>query len=129
MDVPRSIPGSAKSQKFVYALIDAETKIVRYVGCASNPRQRVGQHLWEAIRLDPDPYANSAKYEWLAGLRARGLRPEVLILEEIPPGVRWVDRETYWINVHRSPYLTNFERPPLEGEAPRTAGWNGGRYW
>jgi hypothetical protein len=118
--------------KIVYALADPETTIIRYIGCSTDPRARLWHHLWDGRSFKADYGVIEAKHAWLAGLRARGLRPELVILEEVAPGDRWQDREAFWIDLFREPELTNFDlrsKPRSEHDGERTRGWNGGRFW
>lgn len=74
---------------FIYALKDPTTNEVRYIGKSDNPEARIYHHC--ATRI------GSRKTKWIKSLIERGLRPELIILEEC---VRDSHRhaETAWIH-------------------------------
>lgn len=64
----------------IYSLCDPITKMIRYIGLSSNPPKRYRHH----VRVIP-PNGNeytSHKSQWIRGLRARGLRPIMVIIDE-----------------------------------------------
>lgn len=73
---------------FIYALKDPETHLIRYVGKANDPQIRLRKHLKEKYK--------SIKNSWLQSLKAKGLIPELMILEEVPVS-QWQEQERYWI--------------------------------
>lgn len=117
------------AQRFVYALVDPrEPAEVRYVGCTLNVPRRLYQHQWEAMA--PDDHRNPYKRRWLRGLLLLGIQPVALVLETVAPGDDYLACEQHWIEVHRTPALTNFERPlPPPDDGVRTGEWGGGRFW
>ena len=74
----------------VYALIDPRTHQLRYIGKALDTEQRERNH------FNQSKYGNAPKSEWVRELRAAGLRPEMLVIEECAPADS-ADREKYWI--------------------------------
>lgn len=75
---------------YIYALKDPETKEIRYVGKANNPKARYHQH------VNSNDLTNSHKHNWIMELHRKGLEPELLILEETDDK-RWEKREKHWI--------------------------------
>lgn len=86
--------GVKRIMNFIYVLIDPRNNQVRYVGKTDNPERRLAAHLIEKYK--------SHKTNWIQGLIANGLKPILTIIEEIPEGQSWEDRECYWITYHRS---------------------------
>jgi len=74
----------------VYALIDPRSDQMRYIGKALDVEQRDRNHFKQR------KCGRSAKDEWLRELHARGLRADMIVLEECTPGES-ADREKYWI--------------------------------
>lgn len=77
----------------VYALTKPGTRDVRYVGCTTNLKRRYAEHLRDITGQD-------AKAEWMRGLRERGLKPGLIILEmvNIEAGAQI---EAMWISMFR----------------------------
>ena len=67
---------------FIYALADPRTRDVRYVGKTSDLDARLNGHACEARR---SPKA-TPRLTWLRALAKDGVRPEILVLEEVPDG-------------------------------------------
>lgn len=80
------------STTFIYCLRDPETQLIRYVGKANDPQIRLVRHLREKYK--------SYKNAWLTSLKARGLVPELEIIEEVLVS-QWQTRERYWIAYYR----------------------------
>lgn len=78
---------------FIYALVDPETKQIRYIGKSNNPTVRLYRHLKEK--------QHTYKNMWIKSLRDRGFVPEVQIIEEVSIE-RWQERERYWIAFYRA---------------------------
>jgi len=76
---------------YIYGLIDPRTSECRYVGKADNPHTRWTRHL-QPGRLR----VTSIKNSWLNGVLADGLKPELIILEQIPLN-GWQAAEQWWI--------------------------------
>jgi hypothetical protein len=76
----------------IYALVDPESKAVRYIGKAKRLQVRIQQH----------PYRkhNVRLFNWIQTLKAAGTRPEVLTLEHTD-SESWSDRERHWIREYR----------------------------
>lgn len=74
---------------FIYALIDPETKDIRYVGKSIRPRARLTNHLNEKSRC--------YRTHWLQSLRRRGLRPILRLLDILPLSGNWQAVERDWI--------------------------------
>lgn len=77
-----------KRNRYIYALYDPRTNSPRYVGQTSMPKHRMNVHT-------SDKKHGVAKREWFAELDTVGLKPVMVILEQV-----WhseVDeRERYW---------------------------------
>lgn len=89
------------STTFIYGLEDPRSKSVRYVGKSNAPHIRLRNHL--------TPFglqARSYKNHWLRKLSEQGLKPSLVILEEIPTS-RWQERERFWIKQYGLTQLTN----------------------
>jgi DNA-binding XRE family transcriptional regulator len=78
---------------FIYALCEPDTGAVRYVGLTNRPSTRLNQHIHDTT--------NQQKQEWLAGLQAKGLLPQKLILEQVSDADDWPSIEQRWIAFHR----------------------------
>lgn len=82
-----------KCEIVIYMLIDPSTQDVRHVGQTRMPSARVNLHVGAALRSARMGGPVSALHEWILGMRARGLKPvleivEVLSLDEfVPNGV------------------------------------------
>lgn len=76
----------------IYALVDPISREVRYVGKTVDIRGRFLRHL-------TDLRSNRQKSEWITGLRALSLKPEIEIIEteEEGPGYGWPEAERFWI--------------------------------
>lgn len=74
---------------FIYALIDPETKDIRYVGKSIRPRERLTNHLNERSQC--------YRTHWLQSLRRRNLRPILRLLDILPLSGNWQAAERDWI--------------------------------
>lgn len=72
----------------IYGLKCPLTEQIHYVGKADVPEMRLRQHLASPT--------NRASREWISALAARGLVPELVILERVPVG-EWQRAEREWI--------------------------------
>lgn len=80
--------------RFIYALIDPRNGSIRYVGMSTNPEQRLGRHVKQAIS---NAKVNPHKERWILGLIALGAKPMVAILA-VSNEKDWPSEETYWID-------------------------------
>jgi len=82
-----------KERASIYALVDALTQEVGYVGQANNPKQRYTQHMRDA--------SNRERLAWIQSLQAQGRNPELIILEEGVIGKKEIyERERYWVSYY-----------------------------
>jgi hypothetical protein len=92
---------------FIYALIDPDTKQVRYIGKTINPKDRPSQHIRDPKR--------TYKRNWLMTVLKRGKKPEFTILEEVDER-EWQIAEKRWISLYRPQgNLTNMTEGGLGG--------------
>lgn len=68
---------------YIYGLQDPRTCRIRYVGAASDPFKRFEQHL-DLIDYEYRG-GTAAKRAWLSDLRDLGLKPWLVILEQVKP--------------------------------------------
>lgn len=80
----------------IYALMDPETDAVRYIGKTITPEIRLAMHLCEK--------RGTHKNNWLHKLRAKGLRPVMVVIETIrnSDDGDWQERERFWIAHYRA---------------------------
>lgn len=76
---------------FIYALADPRDHAIRYVGKADDPPARLKSHLYPSAMTRDTP-----KNRWLRKLLVKGLRPELVVLEEVP-AEEWEAAEQEWI--------------------------------
>ncbi len=88
-------PNRKQGDVSIYALIDPETGLIRYVGKAADPVKRLRYHLAES------GLNRTWSQRWIAGLKRRGLRPTLQVLEVVPDA-EWPERERHWIAFHRA---------------------------
>jgi GIY-YIG catalytic domain len=76
---------------YIYTLIDPRNQSNHYIGktVQNPPQKRLQQHL-----LKP---ATEDLRQWLNQLQQLGLKPELHILEEVPPNADWRAAEIYWV--------------------------------
>lgn len=84
---------------YIYALLDPDTEVVRYVGKSDNPERRLLRHLGFYEKKE------THKTRWLRKLVNEGKRPLLKILEEVSIE-EWGDKERYWISMYKE-NLTN----------------------
>lgn len=102
--------GNAKDEKrmtyTIYALVDPNTREVRYVGQTGlTVAKRLRYHLWTA-RKDPRPV-----YEWMRGLRPAA--PIIVILQHIERPAGPVDPGDNSVLRAEIKWMKRFERSPL----------------
>lgn len=73
---------------FIYCLAEPHSGVIRYVGKANNPAERLRHHLKDRMACH--------RTDWLAKLKHDGLHPVVVPLEECSEKV-WQERERHWI--------------------------------
>lgn len=79
-------------QVSIYALSDPVTKQVRYIGKAKDVKHRFTQHVANA--------ETGYKANWIRGLKSRGMRPTVEVIEEVDE-TEWEVSERFWIAYFR----------------------------
>ena len=76
---------------YIYGLVDPRDGHFKYVGKTTNARKRLNNH------LQPRQLAkNNPRTAWLKHLLSLGLKPTMVILDEIDEE-HWEERERYWI--------------------------------
>jgi hypothetical protein len=80
---------------FIYALSDPRTNQIRYIGKSNNPYNRYSNHYNSARDK------NTHKRNWINNIRKDGLRPELIILDEVPK-VNWQYWEKFYISLFKS---------------------------
>ncbi len=92
----------------IYTLVDPRNEEVRYVGQTHDPKARLKRHL--RLRREESIYPGS-RAEWIASLRAVGLRPAMIVVEEVEAGANVYERERRWMfhYLRQGACLTNGE--------------------
>jgi len=80
---------------FIYALSDTRNNQIRYVGKANNPEDRYTNHFNSARDK------NTHKRNWINSVRKDGLRPELIIIDEVPKS-EWVYWEKFYISLFKT---------------------------
>lgn len=80
---------------YIYALIDPRDNQVRYIGKANDPKARYRAH--NIYTRDKDTH----KRNWINSLRKDSIRPELLILDEVPT-VDWQYWERFYISLYKT---------------------------
>jgi hypothetical protein len=75
----------------IYILQEPLSGVPRYPGKANDPADRLKDHIKAAKK------GKWRIHAWIRKLLREGLSPVQRILEVVPEGVRWQDRERYWI--------------------------------
>lgn len=102
----------------IYCIVCPLIGRVRYVGKTVDPKRRFYEH-----RTDTDD--NPHKRRWIAKLRALGMEPAFVVLEECPAAL-WRERERWWEHQFRAQGepLTNIREcgngPLPTGSPPKT---------
>jgi hypothetical protein len=81
----------------IYALVDPRTHKVMYVGQSIDIASRYKQHCGL-----PQGYGLSGRSKWLIELRLLGLKPSLLILEEVKAQAVLTETERKWIHHYRT---------------------------
>ena len=82
---------SHPDKAFIYALVDPDTGVFKYVGQTWNIGKRYREH------LKHNEYWNNDKAWWIFVLATRGKSPGIVLLEEVPYEKRF-SAETEWTN-------------------------------
>lgn len=80
------------SEVYIYGLVDPRSEDVRYIGQTVNPLTRLRHHR--------SCYQPGPKGDWIADMRACGLKPDMTILEETKYDLAY-EREQHWVNHFR----------------------------
>jgi hypothetical protein len=80
---------STEKPAYIYALVDPFTREIRYIGKSIRPKERLTNECNERV--------DTHRSHWIQSLLSKGKRPEQIILEIVPPGRNWQERERYWI--------------------------------
>lgn len=80
---------------FIYALVDPRNEQVRYIGKSKDPIDRYRNHYNSARDK------NTHKRNWINNLRKDGLRPELLVIDEVESD-NWVFWECFYISLYKS---------------------------
>jgi hypothetical protein len=72
-------------RNLIYGLVDPCDNCLRYIGKTHKRREnRLSEHVEAALEGSPLPV-----HQWIRGLLACGLSPEIFILERTPPELDW----------------------------------------
>lgn len=74
---------------YIYGLREPDTQLIRYIGKTTNPHRRWLNHLCEKSKTH--------RAYWIQSLERRGLRPEIVIIEEVYGAWPWQESERFWI--------------------------------
>lgn len=82
--------------RYIYGLVDPETKEIRYIGKSIRPIERLQNHMNDKSKCH--------RANWLQGLKKKGLKPELVIFEMIQGSNdwSWQESEKYWIKRGRA---------------------------
>jgi hypothetical protein len=82
---------------YIYGLVDPRTDLIRYVGVADDPENRLIRHLYQ--RKADKTYKN----RWLSKLWEKGLRPTIRIIDIVDPTCEdWETIERFYIAAYRA---------------------------
>ena len=79
---------------FIYGLADPVTGDIRYIGKSIRPNERLTNHC--------NDHSSCHRTHWIQSLIAKGQRPQLVILQELPDGANWQAIEQQWIAKARS---------------------------
>lgn len=85
---------SSDDKSYVYALRCPDSKIIKYIGKADNPKRRYNSHMCDKNR--------SPKSSWIKSLKTQNKKPELVILGVYDKSIVY-NMEIFWIN-----YFKNF---------------------
>lgn len=80
---------------YIYGLVDPRNNQVRYIGKANNPKNRYKNHYNSARDK------NTHKRNWISNIRKDGLRPELIIIDEVKK-VEWQYWESFYISLFKT---------------------------
>lgn len=93
-----SLPCKSKPVQ-IYYLCDPRDDIPRYVGKAEvSLADRLSCHISESKQPARQHWHKS---RWFRKLEREGIKPEIRLIELVPPEATWQDRERYWIKTYR----------------------------
>jgi hypothetical protein len=78
----------------IYALQDPTTMEIRYIGRSCSGLVRPKQHTFPSSLKHPNP-----KNDWLRPLAAQGLKPTVIVLQEVESASHLDAQEEHWIEL------------------------------
>lgn len=81
---------------FIYALMEPDGEVVRYIGKSDNPQGRFNYHMKDGRQGKKDH-----KSRWIAKLLQEGRKPVLTILEECRID-SWKGREQFWIEQYKA---------------------------
>lgn len=82
---------------YIYALRCPETGVTRYIGKTTTPETRLKGHVLKA----QSGRTNHHCAHWIRSLLAKGLRPEMVVVDQVPDGGDWKAAESKAIQAHR----------------------------
>lgn len=83
---------------YIYGLTDPRTNELRYVGkTVLKPERRLQLH----ISFAKDESKTSRSYRWFRSLTRENVKPEIFVIQEIPPLGDWTEAEQFWIAYYR----------------------------
>lgn len=85
----RKLTDSQVRPVFIYGLVDPLTDEIRYIGKTVRPKERLQNHMNEK--------SNCHRSHWLQSLKAQGLRPSMVLIEEVCGAWPWQESERHWI--------------------------------
>lgn len=74
---------------YIYGLVDPVSKQIRYIGKSIRPKGRYTDHL--------NDKSKTHKTNWIQSLLKKGLKPELVILEQLNDDENWQEYEKQWI--------------------------------
>lgn len=74
---------------YIYGLCDPESGLIRYIGKSIRPVERLSNHM--------NDHGTCHRTNWLRSLKIKGLKPTLVILQELPENAAWQDAEKAWI--------------------------------
>lgn len=78
---------------YIYGLFDPRNEELRYIGATKHPSNRLASHICHT--------QNTHKSHWISSLTRIGLKPEMVILENVDENT-WKREERWWISYTKS---------------------------